>query len=57
MFNWCKPRDLIALITIIGAFILKFKGYDGVVSIALISIVAFYFGLKTPMQTTNSNLE
>jgi hypothetical protein len=41
-------KDIIACIVIIGAFILKFKGADGVVSISLISVVAFYFGLKTP---------
>ena len=48
MFKDLCSRDLVAIIVIIGAFILKFNGSDGIVSIALISVVAFYFGLKLP---------
>lgn len=48
MIKDCKAIDIIAIIVIIGAFILKFKGADGIVSISLISVVAFYFGLKLP---------
>lgn len=44
----CEMKDIIACIVIVGAFILKFKGADGIVSICLISVVAFYFGLKIP---------
>ena len=40
------PRDIIAVILIVGGFILKFCNIDGVVSMLLIGIAAFYFGAE-----------
>jgi len=50
--NW-MPRDIIALVLIIGGLALKMYGVDGVVSMILIAVAAFYFGaehLKTSEQ-------
>ena len=43
-----NARDLIALVVVVGAFILKLNGADGYVSMVLTSVVAFYFGLHLP---------
>ncbi len=40
----CGPADLIAIIVIIGALILKFKNIDGTVSLILVGICFYYFG-------------
>jgi len=56
-----NPRDIIAIIVIISATILKILGADGGVSLILISVVAYYFGLQQPSPTqetgakTNTN--
>ena len=39
-----RPADLIAVIVIIGALILKFSGADGTVSVILLGICSYYFG-------------
>ena len=41
-----KPADFIALVTIIGCFVLKVFRADGVVSSIMIAIVMYYFGVK-----------
>lgn len=40
------PRDIIAMLLIVGGLILKFQGSNGVISSILIAIVAFYFGAE-----------
>ena len=42
-----RPIDLLAMIVVIGSFILIGLGHDGVVSSVLMAIVGFYFGFKT----------
>ncbi len=50
-FNTCmqrmKPTDILALIVVIGSFILIGLGHDGVINSVLMAIVGFYFGFKT----------
>ena len=50
-FNTCmqkmRPIDLLAMIVIIGSFILIGLGHDVVINSVLIAVVAFYFGIKT----------
>jgi hypothetical protein len=41
-----KPADIIALVVIIGCFILKVFGSDGVISTILTCVVMYYFGVK-----------
>ena len=43
-----QPRDIIALVVIIGAISLLWKGIDTVVGWTLIAIVAGYFGISIP---------
>ncbi len=42
-----KPTDILAMIVVIGSFILIGLGHDGVVSSVLLAVVAFYFGVKS----------
>ncbi len=42
-----KPTDILALIVVIGSFILIGLGHDGVINSVLMAVVAFYFGIKT----------
>ena len=42
-------RDIIAVITIIGGMILVACHIDGIIGGLLVTIVAYYFGLNTPM--------
>ena len=39
-----KPADIIAIVTIVGAFILIFSGKDGTVGLVLTTVVLAYFG-------------
>jgi len=39
-----KPVDIVAILLIIGSFILKAKGLDGDVSMILVAIAAYYLG-------------
>jgi len=39
-----KPVDIVAILLIIGAYILKCKGLDGDVSIILATVAAYYLG-------------
>ena len=43
-----KPRDVIAIILIIGGMAMMCLGIDHIVAGILIAIVAFYFGWQTP---------
>lgn len=47
MSNMFKPQDIIAIVTVIGSFILLYFGKDSVVATTLLSVTAFYFGLKS----------
>jgi len=38
------PRDIIAVLVVIGALWLRSQNIDGVVSAILLAVVAFYFG-------------
>jgi hypothetical protein len=42
------PVDIIAILMIIGSFVLIACGRDSTVAAVLLSISAFYFGLNTP---------
>ena len=46
MIKKFQPIDIIAIIVIIGALILKFFQIDGVVGTILTAVVLFYFGKK-----------
>ena len=39
-----RPKDLIALVILIGVGILKYKGFDGKLDAILTLIVGYYFG-------------
>lgn len=41
-----QPIDVIALVVMVGGFLLKFAGIDGTVGTMLMLVVAFYFGKK-----------
>jgi len=41
-----QPRDIIALVSIIGCFMLKLKGADGMVSIVIAAIIGYYFSKR-----------
>jgi len=45
------PRDVIAVITLGGGFGLLALGIDGTVGIAIMAVVAFYFGVETLERT------
>jgi len=42
-----KPTDILALIVVIGSFVLIGLGHDGIINSVLMAVVAFYFGIKT----------
>jgi len=39
-----KPSDLIALLVLLGCFLLMWHGKDGTVSSVMSAVVGFYFG-------------
>uniref|UniRef100_A0A6M3XSY3 Uncharacterized protein n=2 Tax=viral metagenome TaxID=1070528 RepID=A0A6M3XSY3_9ZZZZ len=45
MTRW-KPKDVIALVIIIGCFSLMALGHDSVISWALLGIVGAYYGIE-----------
>jgi len=50
IYNWLermKATDVLAIIVIVGSFILIGLGHDGVISSVLMAVVAFYFGVKS----------
>ena len=47
IFDKMKPTDILALIVVIGSFVLIGLGHDGVINSVLMAVVAFYFGIKT----------
>ena len=42
-----KPTDILALVVVIGSFVLIALGHDGVINSVLMAVIAFYFGIKT----------
>lgn len=48
MSLWEKvmPRDIIAMVIIVGGLVLKMQGSNGTISSILMAIVAFYFGAE-----------
>lgn len=42
-----QPIDIIAIFVVVGGLILKFSGADGVVGTILTTVILFYFGKKT----------
>jgi len=44
--NKFYPTDFIAVIVVIGGFVLKFAGIDGTVGSILMMVVSFYFGKR-----------
>jgi len=45
--NRMKPTDILALVVVIGSFVLIGLGHDGIVSSVLLAVIAFYFGVKS----------
>ena len=45
-FSKIRPRDIVAVIVIIGGLLLKFSGTDGLVGTLLTAIVFYYFGKR-----------
>ena len=45
--NVFHPRDIIAIVVILGALTLLALGIDGIVATVLLAVVGFYFGLNT----------
>ena len=41
--NSLQPKDLVALVTMVGILILKFKGFDGKLDAAAALILGYYF--------------
>jgi len=39
-----QPRDVIAIVIIVGGMILLYLGINEIVAIALMAVVAFYYG-------------
>lgn len=39
-----KPIDIISLAIILGGFVLKLMGCDGLVNLIMVSVVAYYYG-------------
>ena len=50
MFLKFKPVDIIALVTIIGGFVLMALKIDSTVSAVILTIAAYYFGKSTVEQ-------
>lgn len=48
-----EPRDLIALVIIIGCVILLAMGKDGIIVALLAAVVAYYFGYRHPFVIRN----
>ena len=51
--NKIIPADFIALVVLIGCFILKGMGADGYVSMTISAIVGYYFGHSVALQIVN----
>lgn len=47
MKQW-KPKDIVALVVVVGAISLLWQGIDTVVGWSLIAIVAGYYGIEVP---------
>jgi len=41
--NKFGPKDIVAIIVLVGCFILKLKGADGTVSLIMTAVVSYYF--------------
>lgn len=50
-----KPMDLIAILTIIGCFVLLFFHRDGYISATLTLIIGYYFGKRASSMPNNLN--
>jgi len=48
-----EPRDLIAIIVVIGGLILIGLGHNGTIGSLLLAVVAFYFGSRYAVQKIN----
>jgi len=48
-----EPRDLIAIIVIIGCVVLLMTGRDGFIAALLAAVVAYYFGYRKPFIVKN----
>jgi hypothetical protein len=51
--NKFKPMDFIAVIIIIGGFLLLYMGKDGIVGSTLTLITGYYFGKRASKMPTN----
>lgn len=51
-----KPQDVIAIIIVVGALFLLYKGIDTVVGYALLGVIAAYYGIDlTPTISLGRN--
>lgn len=41
-----QPKDFIAILAIVGGFVLMYKGIDSVVAGIMIAIISYYFGRR-----------
>lgn len=56
MIKW-MPRDVIAVVTLLGGFLLLSLGIDGIVGSMLMGVVIFYFGAETLEKRKRDNGE
>ena len=45
-FSKIRPKDIVAVVVIIGGLGLKFSGADGLIGTLLTAIVFYYFGKR-----------
>lgn len=49
----CEPADLVAITILVGGFILKLNGGDGVTTALMTSVSFYYFGQKLGKNTSD----
>lgn len=52
--RWCKPADIIAVIVLLGAFVLMLNHIDGVVSGLTVGVVTYYFVRRVPRDNSTT---
>ena len=57
MIKDLRAVDLIALVVIVGMFVLQYKGISPMVPQSILLIIGYYFGKKSQILTTNDNAQ
>lgn len=57
MLKDLRAVDLIALVVIVGMFVLQYKGVSTMVPQSILLIIGYYFGKKSQILTTNDNVQ